>query len=354
MKLIVTGGAGFIGSALIRHLIENTEHEILNYDALTYSGNLSSLTSIAQSERYTFVEGDICDEHLFLEVLREFNPKKVINLAAESHVDRSIDNPIPFINTNIFGTANLLKNTNQYYTSLNSESKKDFIFHHVSTDEVYGDIPMSIPPCDESYAYQPSSPYAASKASSDHLVNSWYKTYNFPTVITNCSNNYGPFHFPEKFIPHIILSALAGNDIPIYGDGTQIRDWIYVKDHVQGILDVCFNGHAGETYNIGGSNEVKNIDTAIMICDILDNSISEKPNGLNSFRDLIQFVKDRPGHDLRYAIDSSKIRTELLWVPKTSFKDGLEETVKWYLDNEDWWAEILNKKYSLKRLGRLE
>lgn len=354
MKLIITGGAGFIGSALIRHIIQNTDHEILNYDALTYSGNLTSLKSIAASKRYSFIKGDICDEKAFRRVLSEFKPEKIINLAAESHVDRSIDNPLPFMHTNILGTANLLRHSNEYFQSLNQKIKKDFIFHHVSTDEVYGDIPHNVPPCDESYPYHPSSPYAASKASSDHLVNSWYKTYNFPTVITNCSNNYGPFHFPEKFIPHIILSAIAGNKIPIYGDGTQIRDWIYVEDHVRGLMDVCFNGSAGETYNIGGSNEVRNIDTAIMICNILDRSIVKKPNGLNTYKDLIEYVKDRPGHDIRYAIDSSKIRTELSWTPNISFQEGLEETVKWYLDNTDWWSEILKKKYSLKRLGSIE
>jgi len=354
MKLIITGGAGFIGSALIRYVIQNTDHEVLNYDALTYSGNLTSLKSISNSKRYTFIEGDICDEKLFSRILREFKPDKIINLAAESHVDRSIDNPLPFMTTNIIGTVNLLKHSNDYFQSLNQEAKKDFIFHHVSTDEVYGDIPENVPPCNESYHYKPSSPYAASKASSDHLVNSWYKTYNFPTVITNCSNNYGPFHFPEKFIPHIILSAIAGKNIPIYGDGTQIRDWIYVEDHVRGLMDVCFHGSAGETYNIGGSNEVRNIDTAIMICDILDRNIVKKPNGLNSFRDLIEYVRDRPGHDVRYAIDSSKIRTALSWTPNISFQEGLEETVKWYLNNEEWWNDILDKKYSLKRLGSIE
>lgn len=354
MKVLITGGAGFIGSALIRNLIKNTEHKILNYDALTYSGNLSSLEAIAQSERYTFTRGNICDEKLFSKVLHDFKPDKIINLAAESHVDRSIDNPLPFFTTNIMGTASILKNTYTFYQELDSASRKEFIFHHVSTDEVYGDIPQDTPPCDEHYPYQPSSPYAAAKASSDHLVNAWHKTYKLPTVITNCSNNYGPFHFPEKFIPHIILSAIAGKNIPIYGDGSQIRDWIYVDDHVQGLIEVCFRGDAGETYNIGGSNEVKNLDTAIMICDILDNTIENKPNGISSFKDLIAFVQDRPGHDVRYAIDSSKIQNSLSWAPKISFQTGLEETVKWYLCNKQWWSDILNKEYSLQRLGSIE
>jgi dTDP-glucose 4,6-dehydratase len=354
MKILVTGGAGFIGSALIRKLVNNTAHHVLNYDSLTYSGNLSSLNSIDQSDRYTFVHGDICDPEVFRSTLDNFRPQKIINLAAESHVDRSIDNPFPFFQTNVLGTLNLLHISNEYFQSLDLSGKKDFIFHHVSTDEVYGDIPLECLPCDEQYPYQPSSPYAASKASSDHLIGSWFKTFNFPTVITNCSNNYGPYHFPEKFIPHIILNALDGKNIPVYGDGSQIRDWIFVDDHVNGLLDVCFGGTPGQTYNIGGSNEVKNIDTAEIICNILDKKIALKPNNIQNFHQLIKFVPDRPGHDLRYAINSSKIQKCFSWSPQETFDSGLEKTVEWYIEHKDWWQEILEKKYTLARLGNLK
>ena len=353
MNILITGGAGFIGSALIRELIGNSNHKVLNYDSLTYSGNLSSLDSISDSPRYKFIQADICDEVLFNKVLKDFQPTKIINLAAESHVDRSIENPSPFIYTNVVGTLNLLKNAGNYFNSLADAAKKDFIFHHVSTDEVYGSIPNDMYPCNELHPYRPSSPYAASKASSDHLVQAWHQTFKLPTIITNCSNNYGPFQFPEKLIPHTILNALEGKDIHIYGDGTQIRDWIFVDDHVSGLIKACFEGSSGETYNIGSSNEVRNIDTVKTICNILDNLILVKPRSISSFNDLISFVDDRPGHDQRYAINSSKIISELNWKNLQSFHSGLELTIKWYIENQAWWQEILDKKYSLGRLGKI-
>jgi len=354
MKILVTGGAGFIGSALIRFLIKNTDHTILNYDALSYSGNLSSLDTIQDSPKYSFVQGDICDEKKLQFTFSDFQPEGLIHLAAESHVDRSIDNSTPFINTNILGTFNLLNTSLTYWRSMPSRLKQDFLFHHVSTDEVYGDIPADEPPCDELKAYEPSSPYSASKAASDHLVSSWHRTYKFPAIITNCSNNYGPFHFPEKFIPHIILNSLHGKQIPIYGNGQQIRDWIYVDDHVQGLYLAFMNGTAGETYNIGASNEIKNIDIANAVCTLLDELVTNKPNRINSFSDLITFVKDRPGHDQRYAINSSKVKSQLGWKANETFESGLRKTVQWYLDNKDWWMAILERDYSLSRIGKSE
>ena len=353
MNILVTGGAGFIGSALIRELIENSDHCVLNYDLLTYSGNLSSLNSVSNSPRYKFIQADICDESMVGKVLNEFQPTKIINLAAESHVDRSIDNPSPFIETNVVGTMNLLKHAGNYYDSLATSEKKDFVFHHVSTDEVYGSIPLGVDPCDESYPYNPSSPYAASKASSDHLVHAWHQTFKLPTIISNCSNNYGPFQFPEKLIPHTILNALDGKNIPIYGDGSQIRDWIYVEDHVAGLIKACFEGSSGETYNIGSSNEIRNIDTVQIICNILDDLVVEKPKNISSFHNLITFVDDRPGHDQRYAINSSKIMSELNWKNLQTFDSGINITIRWYLDNQKWWQEILEKNYSLRRLGSI-
>ena len=351
MKLLITGGAGFIGSALIRYLINESDHEVLNYDALKYSASLSSLNSIKSSNRYQFVKGDICDEKLIKNNFEQFQPNGIINLAAESHVDRSIDNPTPFIQSNFFGTYNLLKTANKYFNLLDVETRNKFLFHQVSTDEVYGDIGLSDPPCSELHPYNPSSPYSASKAGSDHLVKSWFRTYNLPIIITNCSNNYGPFHFPEKFIPHIILNAIQGKKIPIYGNGQQIRDWIHVEDHVRGLMEAFYKGKPGETYNIGGSNETRNIDTALMICKILDKLIKDKPTGIKKFKELIHFVPDRPGHDKRYAINSSKIQTDIGWKPIENFETGLIKTVKWYIDNKEWWNNILKTNYSLSRLG---
>jgi dTDP-glucose 4,6-dehydratase len=351
MKIFITGGAGFIGSALIRYLIEHTDHEILNYDALKYSGNLKSLESIENSSQYNFIEGDICDAKLLAETLKDFQPTGVMHLAAESHVDRSIDNAAPFIHTNIVGTYTLLSSCQEYLNLVSSNLKNQFTFLHVSTDEVYGDIDPSEPPCSELHSYDPSSPYSASKASSDHLIRSWYRTYNFPAVITNCSNNYGPFHFPEKFIPHIILNSLHGKNIPIYGDGQQVRDWIYVDDHVQGLFLAFLKGTHGETYNIGASNEIKNIEIATMVCNLLDELVHEKPKNIDSFQELITFVQDRPGHDKRYAIDSSKIQNELGWIPNESFESGFRKTVQWFLENRSWWQPILDDTYALKRIG---
>ena len=351
MKVLITGGAGFIGSALIRYLIKNTDYEVLNYDALKYSGNLNSLKSIEKSKRYSFIHGDIRDTKKLDNALMEFKPNGIMHLAAESHVDRSINNALPFIETNIIGTYSLLSSSYKYLRSLKKDVKNEFTFLHVSTDEVYGDISPLDPPCNESQPYNPSSPYSASKASSDHLVNSWFRTYDFPAVISNCSNNYGPFHFPEKFIPHIILNSIHGKNIPIYGDGQQVRDWIYVDDHVRGLIQVFEKGKHGESYNIGASNEITNIEIANMICEILDKKIDTKPNNINSFKELINFVADRPGHDRRYSLDSSKMKKSIGWMANESFESGLRKTVQWYLENEDWWQEILDGDYILERIG---
>lgn len=350
-KILITGGLGFIGSALIRHLIQKTSVQVINFDAIKYAANPDSVKSVSDSNRYQFIKGDICDEHLFLTTLNKYKPDGVIHLAAESHVDRSIENAEPFIETNILGTYNLLRSSYKFWKDLPDSLKESFLFHHVSTDEVYGDLEINEPPCNESKCYDPSSPYSASKASSDHLVRSWHRTFGLPVVITNCSNNYGPFHYPEKLIPHIILNAIHGKKIPIYGDGKQIRDWIYVDDHAKGLIEVFFNGKQGSTYNIGGSNQTKNIDIANKICSILDSLIIKKPDGILSFHDLIYFVEDRPGHDRRYAIDSSRIQSTLQWSPEESLDTGLKKTVQWYLDNKDWWKAILDTSYSLERIG---
>ena len=349
--ILVTGGAGFIGSELVRHLLNSSNHYVVNVDKLTYSGNLQSLESIESSSRYLFEKIDICDANEFHRVLVQSKPDTIIHLAAESHVDRSIDGPSEFIQTNIFGTYNILEQTKNYWQSLQGEKKDNFRFLHVSTDEVYGDLDETDDYFSEETPYNPSSPYSASKASSDHLVRAWHRTYNLPVLITNCSNNYGPYQFPEKLIPHIILNAIAGKELPIYGDGKQIRDWLFVNDHVKALLTVGFYGVIGETYNIGGSNEIQNIDVVNRICDLLDELIPERLNGLSSFSELITFVKDRPGHDFRYAIDASKIKNNLGWKPKEDFLSGIRKTVEWYLNNLSWSENIQDGSYKLERIG---
>ena len=351
MKILVTGGAGFIGSALIRYLINETDYSVVNIDRLTYAGNLDSLDSVRQSSRYSFEHIDICDLPSLDRLFEEHRPQKVIHLAAESHVDRSIDAPSDFINTNITGTFRLLEVARAYYQKLGESAKCKFRFHHVSTDEVYGDLAGKDDLFTEQTPYSPSSPYSASKAASDHLVRAWGRTYGLPVIITNCSNNYGPYHFPEKLIPHIILSALQGKPLPIYGDGLQIRDWLYVDDHAKALVKVVSGGKIGGTYNIGGHNEKTNLEVVESICNILEELAPEKPSMVASYRDLITFVKDRPGHDARYAIDASKIERELGWVPEETFDTGLRKTVEWYLKNRQWWERVLSGAYRLERLG---
>jgi dTDP-glucose 4,6-dehydratase len=353
MTFLVTGGAGFIGSAVIRELIQNTPHRVINVDKLTYAGNLESLTDIEDNQRYTFIEADICDADKMAAVLKEYQPNIIMHLAAESHVDRSIDGPAEFIQTNIVGTFNLLNTAKTYWLELADELKKQFRFHHISTDEVYGDLHGTDDLFTESTSYAPSSPYSASKASSDHLVRAWNRTYDFPVVVTNCSNNYGPFHFPEKLIPLTILNALEGEPLPIYGAGTQIRDWLYVEDHARALIKVATQGVIGETYNIGGHNEKQNIEVVNSICAILEELKPTKPAGLNNYADLITFVTDRPGHDLRYAIDARKIDKELGWTPQESFDSGLKKTVEWYLANKTWWQRVRSGQYQGERLGQL-
>ncbi|MDP2226980.1 MAG: dTDP-glucose 4,6-dehydratase [Moraxellaceae bacterium] len=352
MKILVTGGAGFIGSAVVRELVANTSHHVVNLDCLTYAGNLESLTSVAGSDRYAFERVNITDRQALDRVFSEHVPDAVMHLAAESHVDRSIDGPGAFVQTNIVGTYTLLEATRKYWSMLEPSRQAEFRFHHVSTDEVYGDLHGSTDLFLETTPYAPSSPYSASKAASDHLVRAWQRTYGLPTLITNCSNNYGPFHFPEKLIPHVILNALHGKPLPVYGDGSQIRDWLYVEDHAQALVAVVSRGVVGETYNIGGHNEQRNLHVVEAICSLLEEMAPhEKAKSLRHYRDLITFVKDRPGHDARYAIDAGKIERELGWVPQESFESGLRKTVRWYLDNRDWWQRVLSGAYRLERLG---
>ena len=351
MNFLITGGAGFIGSAVIRHIISNTQHHVLNIDKLTYAGNLDSVESAGQSDRYSFAQVDICDKAALIEAFNAFQPDVVMHLAAESHVDRSIDGPGEFIQTNIVGTYVMLDVARHYWQGLDGDKKDAFRFHHVSTDEVYGDLEGTDDLFLETTSYDPSSPYSASKASSDHLVRAWHRTFDLPVVITNCSNNYGPCHFPEKLIPHVILNALAGKPLPVYGDGQQIRDWLYVEDHARALYKVACEGAVGETYNIGGHNEKTNLTVVHTICDLLEELAPNKPNSIALYRDLITFVKDRPGHDLRYAIDATKIQDELGWVPEETFETGMKKTVEWYLNNKDWWQRVLNGDYQLERLG---
>jgi len=360
MKILVTGGAGFIGSAVIRHIINNTKDEVINLDKLTYAGNLESLKSVSNNKRYIFEQVDICNRVELDRVFKSHKPDAVMHLAAESHVDRSITGPSDFIQTNIVGTYNLLEAAREYWNTLTDTAKAAFRFHHISTDEVYGDLPhpdeqqsntqgAALPLFTEQTAYAPSSPYSASKASSDHLVRAWLRTYGFPTIITNCSNNYGPYHFPEKLIPLVILNALEGKNLPIYGKGDQIRDWLYVEDHARALYKVVTEGVIGETYNIGGHNEKQNIEVVQTICSILDTLVPKK----TKYAEQITYVTDRPGHDRRYAIDASKMSDELNWTPLETFETGLQKTIQWYLDNQTWCKNVQDGSYQRERLGEI-
>lgn len=348
---IVTGGAGFIGSAVVRYIIGQTQHRVVVVDKLTYAGNLNSLAEVSANERFQFEKVDICDRAELDRLFQQYQPDAVMHLAAESHVDRSIDGPAEFIETNIVGTYTLLEAARAYLVSLDKEKKAAFRFHHISTDEVYGDLHGSDDLFTETTPYAPSSPYSASKASSDHLVRAWARTYGLPAIITNCSNNYGPYHFPEKLIPLTILNAISGKPLPVYGDGGQIRDWLFVEDHARALYKVVTEGKVGETYNIGGHNEQKNIEVVETICELLEELAPNKPEGVERYRDLITFVVDRPGHDVRYAIDAGKIQRELGWTPEETFASGLRKTVVWYLHNESWWRSVLDGSYQGERLG---
>ena len=364
-RILVTGGAGFIGSAVIRNIINHTQDNVLNVDKLTYAGNLESLSDVDQSPRYQFSQSDICDADKMAELFNEFQPDIIMHLAAESHVDRSIDGPAEFIQTNIVGTYTLLEAARTYWAQLSETKQKEFRFHHISTDEVYGDLPTAVmsdkkeatealPLFTEETPYAPSSPYSASKASSDHLVRAWQRTFGLPVVITNCSNNYGPYHFPEKLVPLVILNALEGKPLPIYGKGDQIRDWLYVEDHARALYKVATEGKVGETYNIGGHNEKQNIEVVQTICELLEElaPIASNPAlHFTHYSSLITYVNDRPGHDLRYAIDASKIQRELNWTPQETFETGMRKTVQWYLDNKPWAERVQDGSYARERLG---
>lgn len=349
MKLIITGGAGFIGSALIRYLIEHTAVTCINVDKLTYAGNLESLKSVESHPRYAFEKVDICDAGEIDRVFRTHRPDAVMHLAAESHVDRSIDGPGTFVETNVTGTFTLLQVARAYFNELSLSQKLSFRFHHISTDEVFGDLAETVGLFTETSPYAPSSPYSATKAASDHLVRAWSRTYGLPVLITNCSNNYGPYQFPEKLIPLMVLNALEGKPLPVYGQGAQVRDWLYVEDHARALYRVLTRGAVGETYNIGGHNEKRNIDVVHTLCDLL-NGMVPRADG-QDYRSLIQFVTDRPGHDMRYAIDAGKIQRELDWAPEETFETGLEKTVRWYLDNAAWCQHVQDGSYRRERLG---
>ncbi|MGP9801375.1 dTDP-glucose 4,6-dehydratase [Rheinheimera sp. NSM] len=355
MKFLVTGGAGFIGSALVRHIISCNDNIVINVDKLTYAGNVNSLISISANDRYIFEHADICDAYAMQDIFAKHQPDVVMHLAAESHVDRSIDGPAAFMETNIIGTYTLLEAARNYWKALPEQRKQAFRFHHISTDEVYGDLHGTNDLFTETTPYEPSSPYSASKASSDHLVRAWHRTYGLPVIVTNCSNNYGPYHFPEKLIPLVILNALAGKPLPVYGKGNQIRDWLYVEDHARALYKVVTEGKVGETYNIGGHNEKQNIEVVLAICELMDELAPMHQRGypLNTkHSSLITYVQDRPGHDLRYAIDAGKIERELGWKPEETFESGLRKTVLWYLNNKDWWQAVLDGSYQLERLGQ--
>ena len=347
MKFLITGGSGFIGSAVVRYIIRNTQDEVVNVDKLTYAGNKDNLIDVCQSDRYAFERIDICDYVGVREIFKVHTPDAVMHLAAESHVDRSIDSPSSFIQTNLVGTYTMLEASRNYWEQLTGIKRDGFRFHHISTDEVFGDLEPSDMPFTEQTPYAPSSPYSATKAGADHLVRAWERTYNLPAIITNCSNNYGPYHFPEKLIPLVILNALSGKSLPIYGDGSQVRDWLYVEDHARALYNVATKAGIGATYNIGGHNEVTNIDVVNTICDILDELVPENLGSLKSYRNLIRFVADRPGHDKRYAIDAKKIALDLNWKPRETFESGLRKTVIWFIENEAWWTRILSGTYLL-------
>lgn len=344
-KILVTGGAGFIGSAVVRHIINYTQDYVINVDKLTYAGNLESLESVSTDPHYAFEQVDICDKVELVRVFNQYQPDAVMHLAAESHVDRSIDRPVEFIETNIVGTYTLLEVARSYWNNLPEERKLAFRFHHISTDEVYGDLEGTNDLFTENTPYAPSSPYSASKASSDHLVRAWWRTYGLPTIITNCSNNYGPFHFPEKLIPLMILNALQGKKLPVYGNGMQIRDWLFVEDHARALYKVVTEGKVGETYNIGGHNEKANIEVVQTICSLLEEFAPNKPAGVEKYEDLITHVTDRLGHDARYAIDATKICNELGWKPQETFETGIRKTVEWFLNNQKWWSRVLDSSY---------
>lgn len=353
-QLLITGGAGFIGSAVIRHIINNTNHQVVNVDKLTYAGNLESLIDVADSDRYHFEQVDICDAVEIKRVFDQYQPDIIMHLAAESHVDRSIDGPGEFIQTNIVGTYVLLEEARDYWSGLSQDKQADFRFHHVSTDEVYGDLEGTEDLFTEETSYAPSSPYSAAKASSDHLVRAWQRTFKLPTLITNCSNNYGPYQFPEKLIPLIILNALEGKSLPIYGDGKQVRDWLYVDDHARALLHVALTGEVGETYNIGGHNEKQNIEVVKTVCAILDELVPSQRQDIKRYEELITYVTDRAGHDVRYAIDASKIAAELGWTPDETFESGIKKTVQWYLANHTWCERVQDGSYMRERLGLVE
>ncbi|WP_192878419.1 dTDP-glucose 4,6-dehydratase [Limnobaculum parvum] len=350
-KILVTGGAGFIGSAVVRHIVQDTKDSVLVVDKLTYAGNLDSLVEVSDSDRYSFEQVDICDRAALDRIFAQYQPDLVMHLAAESHVDRSIDGPAAFIETNIVGTYTLLEAARHYWMGLDTALKQAFRFHHISTDEVYGDLHGTTDLFTETTPYAPSSPYSASKASSDHLVRAWLRTYGFPTIVTNCSNNYGPYHFPEKLIPLIILNALEGKALPVYGNGAQVRDWLFVEDHARALYKVVTEGVIGETYNIGGHNERKNIEVVRTICQLLEELAPSKPEGVAKYEDLITYVTDRPGHDMRYAIDASKIERELNWKPLETFESGIRKTVSWYLANQQWWQRVQDGSYARERIG---